>query len=300
MLLYCTFAILSMIFGSFSLLACFVFPAWWIYLLVVIFFFTFFYSFFLLILENNNYKAKYYYSKKKFKLLYNRLIEKYNITSKKHKKMLKREAQDLFYQTGNIDEKFASIKFIIMDNWLTTQTFVNYEDCTKEEKLDYLLYLLMGAACYYDMYKQYLNNFQYILSKDELEELMNNCDYITDSFKDNILFVYDSPYLASENFLNDMYIELKYVIEARIGLVSLKQFKEAVYNPSYYYSKNKRVAYMIKNKGKKYYCVEINIEEGTFIDMDEMVDSKEEAIEIIKKELREYEEYVLESDIKCE
>ena len=57
---------------------------------------------------------------------------------------------------------------------------------------------------------------------------------------------------------------------------------------------------MIKNKGKKYYCVEINIEEGTFIDMDEMVDSKEEAIEIIKKELSEYEEYVLKSDIKCE
>lgn len=287
MLWYCVICLTCLMLFVVGLGASFIHPFWWVHALNVIFILGFFFTFFLLALENNNYNIKYYYSKKKFKTLYNKLILEYNVVSKKSKRRIKRIAKDYFYQFGKIDIMNSEVGTEIFSDWLNKHTY-NHHLESKEERFDYFLYELLRVCHLGDNYRESLNNIVNSYTKEDIVEIVDKCEYINISFKEKIIFIYDYTAFVSEKFLKDMYMELLVIVECYIKLIGSEQFNNLMYNSSYYYSDDKRIAYIINKDNNGYNVLLKNFlyeyEESVFVGCK----SEEDAIEIIRENLYIY------------
>ena len=230
MLLYGILSIVSFMLGFIGLMMVTIFKYVWLYVLTVLCFLNFFFTFFLLALENNNYKIKYYYSKKRYKKLYEGILDKYKIDDKKHKKIIRRFTKDYFYQYGIIEEKDKIFRSLVLDYWLEKQASVKYENCKGEEKLYHFLFGLFLISNKQGTYKKSFANLANVYNRDEFVSLLDDCEYIKESFKDKCISMYDYPSYISDEFLDNNYLELFYIIEGVIGLVSKEEFDSLMYN----------------------------------------------------------------------
>lgn len=286
MLWYCIICILSILIGVNALLISFVFPFWWMYLISVFSFAIFFFSFFLLVLKNNNYKVKNYYNKKNFNRAYVEILSKYNIDSYKDKRDLKRIAKDHFYQYGVIDEKEYPIKFIIFNNWMKKQSYLNYQDYDINHKLDFFFSRLMIITCKHELYKIILENLIIAINRDEIIDLLDKCEYIQEGYKDKCKFILDYNRFVTDDFLDEIYLETKYMIELRLGLITKEEFLDIMYNPKYQYDKNKRYGYEIKKESNIYRVYKIDLEVGLRITLSYECENEKDANEIINEDLK--------------
>lgn len=288
MVLYGVSSITCLILGYFGIILISVFKFWWLWVLTILFFLIHVFTFFLLLLENNDYKIKYYFDKKNFKPLYNELIVKYKVEGKKNKKKIKKQARDYFNQYGKIDENANDIGSIIFSDWLERHTYDKYINCKEEEKLDFFIYGLLGVVYMHGDYRENLNNLIKIHDKNEISILLDNCAFIKKPFKEKCMFIYDYPSFVSEKFLKDIYMELLMVTQGIIGLLSEDDFNERMYNPNYYYSEDKKVAYRIEEKKDLYDVIERNF----MYEFDDPIitccKSKEEALSVLKDCLKKY------------
>lgn len=286
MLLYCVLCLSCLMLFVIGLGASFIHPFWWVHGLNIMFVMGFFFTFFLLALENNNYNIRYYYSKKKFKILFNDLLHKYKIDNKKVIRKIKKIAKDYFYQFGTIDIKACGIDVEIFDDWLNKHTYNHIKD--KEQIFDYFLYELLGTSYLGGDYKERLYHLVNIYKKEYIIERVDECKYINADFKDKIIFVYDYTSFVSDNFLKNMYIELLLIIECYLDLIDTDEFNSMMYNSNYYYSEDKRIAYVINNDDNEFNIVIKNFmysfEESVFLGCK----SEEEALKIIRDNLERY------------
>lgn len=285
MLWYAFLSIVSFMLGFLGLMMLTIFRYAWIYVVTILCFLNFFFTFFLLALENNNYKIKYYYSKKKFKELYEEILRKYRIEDNKHKKIIRRFAKDYFYQYGVIEEKDTYFKSLVLDYWLEKQASVKYENCEGEEKLYHFLFGLFLISNKKGIYKKSFENLAKVYNREEFISLLDNCEYIKESFKDKCVSMYDCPSFISDEFLDNNYMELFYVIEGVIGLISKKEFESLMYNENYYYRNDKRVAYVLEEYDGLFDVIEKDIYMDTNVNLRMGISSKEEAIEFINSVL---------------
>lgn len=286
MLLYACIALLSFTLGVFSLLLIFTFKKWWLYLTTIIFFIAYFFSYFLLVIENNNYKIKYYFNKNKFKKLYLKLLDKHNIEDEKCKRQIKKIAKDYYYQYGEIDENNSLLKSSILNDWVIKKSVINIQSISQKEKLEYFLFELY-VLCNKRSNIEYSPNIKENYEKEELVNLLNESEFINDSFKDKCLTIYDKSYI-DEEFLDNLYLELIYVIEAVIGLISKEELDKVMYNTLYYYTNDKRVCFYIEKEYDLYSVVRKNIDLNDVYVYKTKYKSKEEALELVKEELEEY------------
>ena len=285
MLLYCVLSIASFTLGFFGIMMLTIFRYAWIYVVTILCFLNFFFTFFLLALENNNYKIKYYYSKSRFKEEYEGVLSKYKIDDIRHKKNIKRYTKDYFYQYGLIEEKDNYFRSLIFDCWLEKQASVKYENCVGEEKLYHFLFGLFLISNKKGIYKKSFENLAKVYNREEFISLLDNCEYIKESFKDKCVSMYDCPSFISDEFLDNNYLELFYVIEGVIGLISTEEFGTLMYNEKYYYSDNKRIAYVIEEYDGLFDVIEKDIYMDTNVNLRMGISSKEEAIEFINSVL---------------
>lgn len=287
MLLYCVLCISCLLLFVIGIGASFIHNFWWVYALNVLFILGFFFTFFLLALENNNYNIKHYYSKKKFKTLYNDLIAKYKVENKKSKRRIKRVAKDYFYQFGKLDVMNSEVGTEIFSDWLNKHTYNHYLQ-NKEELFDYFLYELLRICHLGNNYRESINNTVKVYTKEDIIEMLDKLNYINISFKEKIVFIYDYTSFVREKFLKDMYMELLVIVECYIGLISEEEFDSLMYNSSYYYSDDKRIAYVVIEDENGFNVLLKNFlyeyEESVFVGCK----SEEEALEIIKENLEIY------------
>lgn len=281
MLVYAIIAILSSLIATITLLFTSIFNYWWMYLIIVLFTMSFFYSFFLLVLQNNNYDIRYYYSKKKFKLLCNDLISKYNLEDIKTIKKIKKVSKDYFYQYGVINEKSSDIKDLVFNDWMIKQAHTS----SNLNSLNYFLSRLMVVCSDYNEYKLYLVKLVNATSKDEIINELDKLGFIDRSFKDKCIFIYDYNSFVNEKFLNEIYLELRYIIEVIIGLLTKDEFKDLMYNKDYYYSKDKRSVYLIRKEDDTYSVYEKDIEYDCQDLLRDDFKNEKDAISFIKEEL---------------
>lgn len=281
MLLYAFIAILSSLIATITLLFTFIFNYWWMYLIIGIFTISFFYSFFLLVLENNNYDIKNYYSKKKFNMLCDELIDKYNLEDSKNIKIFRKVSKDYFYQYGDINIKTRDIRDLIFNDWMIKQAHIP----SNVNPLNYFLSRLMVACSDYNEYKLFLVKLVNATNKDEIINELDKLGFIDKSFKDKCVFVLDHTSFVNEKFLNEVYLELRYIIEVLIGLLTKDEFNDLMYNKEYYYSKDKRSVYLVKKEEDKYIVYEKDIEWDYLDLVKDDFESKKDAISFIKEEL---------------
>lgn len=280
MLLYGFLSIISLMIVTAGIMLITIFNYWWLYVLTVVFLFGFFFNFLLLMLENNDYKLKYYYSKKKYKELYEELINKYNIETKEIKKIIKRETKDCFYQYGKLYEDYKMIKHFVMSDWL--------EKCLKEkrttQKKDFNLFIydLLIVSGLYGDYKININTLINIYNKEEVSKELEKCPFIKKEFEEKILFIFDSPFLISEEYLKNMYFEIIYVAQGIIGLISEEEFNFAMYNNKYNYTNDKMIAYYIKEKDNKFVIIKKDFDCDYEEELNVVCVSEKDALSVIK------------------
>lgn len=296
MLLYAFIAIISMTLGLIPLGLLFIYHFWWLYVITGLLYISFFFFFFLLVLENNNYNIKYYYSKKKFKKLYNDIISKYNIGIKKYKNKIKRIAKDLFYQFGSIDEKNIEIRLAVFDYWLEKQSMVSIKDVDKENSLDFFLYILLAGATNSNAFKIYLKKLSDIYNKECFEQMLNRSPFIKDVFKEKCMFIYDNPSFISDSLLDTIYIETLLIVQGNIGILSITDFENIMYNPSFYYSEDKKIAYSIIEEDDIYNVYEKNIAMDYEIRLERQCENKEDALKAVEENLKIYEKTKLDKE----
>ena len=289
MLLYAIVSIVYCTLFSLGIMLLTIFNYWWIYVISIILFIVFFYTFFLLVLENNGYKVKYYYDRKNFKNLYNELIKKYKIESKKSKRVIKRISLDYFRQFGKIDEFDVDIKNEVFDDWLNRHNNGIAFSFKKEDMLDWYFYELLRTVYVKEEYRVNIDNLINIFNKEEINILLENCDFVSQEFQEKCMFIYNYPSFVSKKTLNDMYFELVLVIWGFLGILSKNDFDNTLYNPNFYYSQDKKMAYVIVKENELFNVVEINLE----LEIEEQItfdcDSEELAIQVINNKLIDYE-----------
>lgn len=288
MLFYCIISIISFMLGSFGVMALTIFNYWWIYVLTVLLFLLFFFNYFLLVLENNNYNIKYYYDKKGFKKLYEEIIIKYNVKYSKNKRKIRSRAKDYFYQFGEIDIKKSGLDEWIFVDWLDRQSNLSGFSANSQCYLEYFFYCLLKVMNSSTYHKEVLYDLISLSDRNEIEKLFDECEYIKEPFKEKCLFIFDHPSMSGEYFLRKIYMELIYVVQGIIGLLSLEEFENLMYNPSFYYSDDKTIAYTIeKDNDSELFNVCIkDLEYGYKELVVEGCKNEEEGFEIIKENLK--------------
>lgn len=289
MLFYAIISIVSFMLAIFGIMFLTMFNYWWIYVLTTILFLVFFYTSFLLVLENNGYKIKYYYDRKKFEILYNEVINKYKIESKKSKRVIKRIAIDHFRQFGTIDEFDVDIKNEVFDDWLNRHTNGIVFSFKKEDMLDWYFYELLRTVYMQDNYRINVENLINIFNKETINELLENSIFVSSDFKEKCMFIYDYSSFVTRKTLNDMYFELVLIIWCFLGILSKDDFDNTLYNPNFYYSQDKKISYVIVKDNNLFNVVEINLELETEEQITFDCNSKEKALQIIQDKLKEYE-----------
>lgn len=287
MLFYCIISIMSFILGSVGVMALTIFNFWWLYVLTILLFFIFFFSLFLLVLENNNYNIKYYFDKKGFKKIYREIIIKYSIKYSANKRKIISKAKDYFYQFGEIDVKKADIEQFIFMDWLDRQSNLSGFSAYSQKYLEYFLYCLLKIMDTSTYHKEVLYDLMSLSSRNEIEKLFDECKYIKEPFKEKLLFIFDYPTMASEHFLRKLYTEIIYVIEGIIGLLALEKFENLMYNPCFYYSEDKTIAYMVEKDvdSELFNVCRMDLQNGCKELVVKGCKSEEEGLTIIKQNL---------------
>ena len=281
MLLYCITSIVGFAFAFWGITISIAFNIWWINVINLLFLAISVMSFFLLYLENNDYDIKHYFNRKRFKELYDKLIDKYKIENKKIKKKIKKEAKDCFFQYGEIVVQNSELETLIFSDWLERYSQDNYIRRNNNDRLSVFLYYLLGITGLYGDYKSNLKNLMDVYSKEDISMLLDECLYVKNEFKEKCLFFCDYSCFASDEFLKNMYLELIYIIEGVIGLLSKEEFDSMMYNPNYYYSKDKRIACSIEEDNGMFNVLINDLQYRYVETLVESCESKEKAIEII-------------------
>ena len=289
MLLYAILSITSFMLGTFGIMFITIFNYWWIYALSISFFIIFFYAFFLLVLENNGYKIKYYYDRKTFKKLYTELIKKYKIESKKSKRIIKKITLDYFRQYGKINEFDVDVKNEVFDDWLNKHTNGIIFSFKKEDILDWYFYELLKTVYVKEDYRSNIENLINIFDKNEIDKLLENCSFISKEFKEKCMFIFDYPSFVSKKILNDMYFELVLIIWCFLDILSNDDLNNTLYNPNFYYSQDKKMAYAIVKENNLYNVIEINLESESEEQITFDCDTQELAMQVINNKLIDYE-----------
>ncbi len=289
MLFYAIVSIASFMLAAFGVMFLTIFNYWWIYVLSIVFFLVFFYTSFLLILENNGYKIKYYCDRKNFKKLYEALINKYKIESKKSKRVIKRITIDYFRQFGKIDEFDIDVKNEVFDDWLNRHNNGIVFSFKKEDMLDWYFYELLRTVYVKEDYRINIDNLVNMFNKEEINKLLENCIFVSKEFKEKCMFIYDYPSFVSKKKLSDMYFELILIIWGFLQILSKEDFDNTLYNPNFYYSKDKKMAYAIVKENDLFNVIEINLELETEEQITFECNSKELALQIINDKLMDYE-----------
>lgn len=289
MLFYAIISITSFMLAAFGVMFLTIFNYWWIYVLSIAFFLMFFYAFFLLALENNGYKIKYYYDRKNFKKLYEELINKYKIESKKSKRVIKRITIDYFRQFGKIDEFDIDVKNEVFDDWLNRHNNGIAFSFKKEDMLDWYFYELLRTVYVKEDYRINIDNLVNMFNKEEINKLLENCIFVSKEFKEKCMFIYDYPSFVSKKKLSEMYFELILIIWGFLQILSKEDFDNTLYNPNFYYSKDKKMAYAIVKENDLFNVIEINLELETEEQITFECNSKELALQIINDKLMDYE-----------
>ena len=289
MLFYAIVSIASFMLAAFGVMFLTIFNYCWIYVLSIAFFLVFFYTSFLLILENNGYKIKYYCDRKNFKKLYEELINKYKIESKKSKRVIKRITIDYFRQFGKIDEFDIDVKNEVFDDWLNRHNNGIVFSFKKEDMLDWYFYELLRTVYVKEDYRINIDNLVNMFNKEEINKLLENCIFVSKEFKEKCMFIYDYPSFVSKKKLSDMYFELILIIWGFLQILSKEDFDNTLYNPNFYYSKDKKMAYAIVKENDLFNVIEINLELETEEQITFECNSKELALQIINDKLMDYE-----------